>query len=148
MNDGLILRSRDHSKHDFGHAVLLAPNDGDSGTEKAGGEGSHLAYAFVDVGAGRQLWYLLWGQFKHPDFSLLAGYLRPDDVDLLLSLYCLALNLLHKLFKGSQHLEIQWTYLGVGLRRAQRHRVEEISSLLTFCKASFEIDIFALLDQV
>jgi hypothetical protein len=55
MNDGLILRSRDHSKHDFGHAVLLAPNDGDSGTEKAGGEGSHLAYAFVDVGAGRQL---------------------------------------------------------------------------------------------
>jgi len=55
MNDKLIFRSRDHSKHDFGHVVLLAPNNGDSVTEKAGGEDSHLADAFVDVGASRQL---------------------------------------------------------------------------------------------
>jgi hypothetical protein len=50
MNDELIFRSRDYSKHDLGHVVLLAPMMG-----IAGGEDSHLADAFVDVGASRQL---------------------------------------------------------------------------------------------
>jgi hypothetical protein len=34
---------------------------------------------------------------KHTDFALLACYLRFDEVDLLLSLYCLSLDFLDKL---------------------------------------------------
>lgn len=51
---------------------------------KDGGECSHLAYPFVDVGTGREVSHLLRGQLEDPDFSLLGSYLRPDETDLLL----------------------------------------------------------------
>jgi hypothetical protein len=54
------------------------------GLWKRDGEYSHLAYAFVDVGTGRQVSYLLGGQLEDPDFSLLGSYLRPNEADLLL----------------------------------------------------------------
>jgi hypothetical protein len=58
---------------------------------------SHFAHPFVDIGIGWQGGYFTRGQLEHADFALLDCYLRFDDVDLLLSLYCLALDLLDEL---------------------------------------------------
>jgi hypothetical protein len=58
---------------------------------------SHFANAFVDIGICWEGRYLARGQLEHANFALLDCYLRLDDVDLLLSLYCLALDLLNEL---------------------------------------------------
>ena len=75
---------------------------------------SHFPYAFVDIGICWQGGYFARGQLQHANFALLDGYLRLDDVDLLLSLYCLTLDLLDELiwnvsklgFQGDVALEV------------------------------------------
>ncbi len=53
-------------------------------SEINGGECSHLAYTFVDVGTRRQISDFVGGQLEDADFSLLGSYLRPNEADLLL----------------------------------------------------------------
>jgi len=74
----------------------------------------HFADTLVDISTRWKSGYLLRGQIKHPDFTLLDRYLRSDDVDLLLCLDCLALDLLNKLVwcEFSQRLVI-WGFFGV-----------------------------------
>ena len=61
------------------------------------GESSHFAYAFVDICIGGQGCHLFGRELQHAHLSLLAGNLGPDHIDLLLSCYCLTLNLLYEL---------------------------------------------------
>ena len=58
---------------------------------------SHLSYAFVDVGICWQGRNFARGQLQHADFALLDGYLRLDNVDLLLGLDGLTFDLLDQL---------------------------------------------------
>jgi hypothetical protein len=58
---------------------------------------SHFAYPFVDGGIFWQGGDFTGCELQHPDFALFYGYLGLDDVDLLLSLYCLTLDLLDEL---------------------------------------------------
>ena len=85
---------------------------------------------------------------QHADFTLLDGYLLLDDVDLLLSLYCLALDLLDELVLSTLvNTSASGRRLGVeGVMRDSRCQSAGLGAL-TFCKASFGIDIFSPLSE-
>jgi hypothetical protein len=96
----------------------------------------HLAHALVDICVGRERRDLVGGELEHADFALLGCYLGLDHIDLLLGGYSLGLYFLDELgfclsvgvWSIAAALCCKGVAVGVGRG-------------LTFCRASFGIDI-------
>ena len=97
---------------------------------------SHFAYAFVDSGVLGKGGYFAGCELKHSDLALFDSYLGLDNVDLLLSLDSLTFDLLDELERYFRYI-----IRGLSIVVGSPETVEQ-SLGLTFCKASFGIDIF------